>query len=161
MKWAGALMIVAAAYICGASIAAGERKRLRACESMIALLTHMNRRISFERAPLYEIFASFRDSFLEEVGFLPLIRAHRRITRLQWSQAVETLPAHSELKRELLHFGQELGSIPLEEQKARIASCTEALTDLRTRLQTALPAKEKSIKTVSLLAGLLTVIVLF
>ncbi len=160
MKWIGAAMIILASYLCGEMLSREEKKKLSAVESLISLLSFMQRRITAERAPLYEIFASFSDGFLEQTGFLPLMRSHRTETNRLWSDAIMLLPLENDIGKELSRFGNELGRLALDEQENRIAICLDMLSAERDRLKSILPAKQKSAKAVSLLIGAMTAILL-
>ena len=78
MTWLGAALSVCASYFCGVTLAKTESERLMAVDSLLKLLSHMKRRISSERLPLYKIFSDFEDDFLESKGFLHLLRSHRQ-----------------------------------------------------------------------------------
>lgn len=160
MNWLGALLLVISAYFCGIKLAHDEGERLKALDSIIDLLEFMHRRMNAERTPLYLLFASFEDEYLESVGFLPVMRSCRSGLTPLWQEAVSKLPLDTESERELLHFGESLGALPLDTQSARLSSCLSALADSRAKLRDTLPAKQKSIKTVSLLFGALAAIIL-
>lgn len=160
MSWVGALLLVTSAYFFGIGIARQEGNRLKALDSMIDLLEFMYRRMSGHRMPLYGLFASFQDKYLEAVGFLPLLRSCRNGLSDIWINALELLPLDDESERELVHFGSELGLLPLDEQLKRIEICLGAITSCREKLRISLPPKQKSIKTVSLLFGALGAIIL-
>ncbi len=161
MKWVGAFIITAVFYSIGIILARGESDKARAIDSLSSLLTYMKRRISAERTPTFDIFASFSDGFLEERGFLAILRSHRFETANLWVDAAETIPVSGETKTELIRFGAELGSLPLDEQLKRIDSFKEFLEAERASLREALPKKQKSLKAFWLLSGLLTAIILF
>ncbi len=160
MNWLGALLVVAASYFCGTALARDEGDRLKTLDSLILLLKYMRRRINAERIPLFEIFSGFDDEFLEDNGFLPILRSHRNGMPILWSEAVSKLPTDEETKRELTHFGQSLGGLPMEEQILRLDACVSFLSDSRKSLLSNLPAKQKSIKTVCLLLGVMAAIIL-
>lgn len=160
MKWLGALLIVAASYFCGGFLAHGEKERVQSLESMTALLKYMRRRISAERAPLYNIFASFSDARLEETGFLAIMRSRTGELNSLWKSALETLCLDGEAEAELLRFGEDMGRLPLDEQEKRIDICLDMLYTERDKIRAGLPAKQKSKKTVCVLAGLLAAILL-
>lgn len=160
MKWIGALFLVLASYFCGTLLAGEEGKRLKALDSLIGMLKYMRRRMTAERTPLYRILSGYEDSFLEELGFLPVLRSARNGISELWLSAISRLPVDSEINSELLHFGENLGELSLDEQILRLDSCLEALQNSRSRLNSVLPGKQKSLKTVCLLAGMLTAILL-
>ena len=160
MKWVGALTITAVCYFIGVLLAKNESDKIKSIESLLSLISYMKRRITAERAPIYEIFSSFSDGFLEERGFLPILRAHRLGTPLLWEDALKTIPVSAEARLELIRFGNELGTLTFEAQLKRIDSLKEFLDSERNDLKQTLPKKQKSLKTVWLLSGLLISIIL-
>lgn len=160
MNWLGALLVVTASYLCGVSLARDEGNRLKTLDSLISLLSYMRRRMSAERVPLYEIFAEFNDGFLEHNGFLDILRSHRHGIALLWHQAVSILPVDAEIKNELIRFGNSLGILPLDEQLKRLDALISFVSDKRSELRASLPDKQKSIKTICLLLGLMASIIL-
>lgn len=160
MKWLGAVFIVAASYLCGFILARGEGEKARVLDSVISLLKYMRRRISAERAPLYNIFSSFNDARLEEAGFLEIMRSRTDKLNLLWKSALETLYIEGEARQELLRFGEDMGMLSLDEQEKRIDVCLDLLCSERDKSLAGLPARQKSQKTVCLLIGLLAAILL-
>lgn len=160
MNWVGALLVVCASYICGIALAKDEGNALKTLDSLLTLLSYMRRRMSLERIALFDIFSEFHDEYLEKIGFLKILRSHRNGLPTLWSDAVLTLCVDEETKREYLRFGESLGSLPLDEQIVRLDSMTVFITEKRNQLRESLPDKQKSIKTVSLLLGLMTAIIL-
>lgn len=160
MNWVGALLVVCASYICGIALAKDEGNALKTLDSLLTLLSYMRRRMSLERIALFDIFSEFHDEYLEKIGFLKILRSHRNGLPTLWSDAVLTLCVDEETKREYLRFGESLGSLPLDEQIVRLDSMTVFITEKRNQLRESLPDKQKSIKTVSLLLGLMAAIIL-
>lgn len=160
MKWLGAALLIAASYLCGEMISHEEKKKLIAVDSLISLLYFMQRKMISERMPLYEIFNSFSDGYLEQSGFLPLIRSHRTETNRLWEEAIRLLPLENDIISELERFGRELGRLALDEQEKRTNACAELLNRERDKLKSALPAKQKSARAVSLLIGMMAAILL-
>ena len=160
MNWLGALLLVCASYICGTALAKDEGESLKSIESLLLLLSYMRRRMSTERIPLYAIFLDFKDSYLESKGFLDIIRSHRDGLPMLWSKAIAILPSDDEVKRECIYFGDSLGTLSLDEQIARLDALSAFLTEKSNKLRISLPDKQKSIKTVCLLLGLMTAIIL-
>lgn len=160
MNWLGAFTVTAASYALGVLLARGEGERLRTLDSLISFFSYMRRRMSQERMPLYAIFSEFEDAHLEGKGFLPVLRSHKNTSKLLWPEAVKRLSADAEIHKELLRFGESLGSLTLDMQLKRIDSVISFLASAREDLRESLPAEQKSIKTVCLLAGLMTAIIL-
>ncbi len=160
MNWLGAMLVVCASYVCGITLAKDEGNSLKTLDSLLNLLSYMRRRMSLERMPLFDIFSDFNDEYLEKIGFLKIIRSHRNGLTALWSDAISTLSIDEETKREYLRFGESLGSLPFDEQIVRLDSLSVFITEKRNELRISLPDKQKSIKTVSLLLGLMTAIIL-
>lgn len=160
MNWIGAAMVVTASWLFGISLAKDEGAKLKALESLISLLSYMRRRMSGERIPLYEIFSEYEDGFLDSCGFTGIIRSHRNgITRL-WSEAVMTLRLGDELEKEVVRFGNSLGEVSLDEQIRRLDALMLFLSEKHDGLSVTLPEKQKSIKTVCVLLGIMVSIIL-
>lgn len=160
MNWLGAFLLVGATYFLGTRLSDTEREKIKTLDSLIAFLTYMRRKMVYERTPLYEIFSHFSEPYLEKCRFLPCLRSHCRDLGILWSKAADRLDVDSQMSGELKYFGESLGRLPLDEQIKRLDSCLEALKNERDTLQKQLPSKRKSIKTVCLLFGLMTAIIL-
>lgn len=160
MSLAGALILISSAYFLGRVIAVREGEVLKALDSVINMLRFVYRRMETENTPLYLLFEKYKDGYLEDTGFLPILRSHGNLASRFWSEAVDKLSLTSEAKTELLHFGETLGALDLESQLKRINACMDFLGQERERLRVSVPLKQKSIKTVSFLFGALTAIVL-
>ena len=160
MSLAGALILISSAYFLGRAIALREGEALKALDSVINMLRFVHRRMETEGTPLYLLFEKYKDGYLEDAGFLPILRAHGNLASRFWGEAVEELSLTSEAKIELLHFGETLGTLDLENQLKRINACMDFLVQEREKLRISVPLKQKSIKTVAFLFGALTAIVL-
>lgn len=160
MNWLGAVLLVGATYFLGARLSEAERDRMKTLDSIIMFLTYMRRKMVYERTPLFDIFSRFSDRNLEKNGFLPCLRSHCSDLGMLWSKAIALLDFDLQISGELKYFGESLGGLPLDEQIKRLDSCLEALENKRDSLQKQLPSKQKSIKTVCLLFGLMTAIIL-
>ncbi|MBQ3231060.1 MAG: stage III sporulation protein AB [Clostridia bacterium] len=159
MNWLGAALLIFSGYAVGVLLASEEKRALEAVEAMLSLLNYMERRISESRLPINEIFLRFENDFLEQRGFLAQIRSGGGV-RERWQSALMLVPLEEEARRELALFGEELGILSLQEQKKRLEAAVVFLNGERERLKQRLPARQKSIKTVCLLVGALTAIVL-
>ena len=159
MSLIGAILISVCSYFFGALLADSEKERLCTLDALELLFSDMQRKISSLRTPLYLIFAEFENERLESLGFLPLLRSQRSLQPI-WRDAVALLDADGDIKRELYIFGETLGKLPLDEQLSRIGYCKEIISLSRASLKKSLPEKQKSIKTVCLLIGLMTAIIL-
>lgn len=160
MNWLGAVLLVGAAYFLGVRLSDAERDRLKTVDSVIAFLTYMRRKMVYERTPLYDIFSRFSDPYLEKLGFLPCLRTRRSGLGELWGNALAFVDVDPRISGELGYFGESLGGLPLDEQIKRLDSCLEELKNESDMLQKQLPSKQKSIKTVCLLFGLMTAIIL-
>lgn len=160
MNWLGALLTLASSYFCGIMLANGEAEMLSAYDSLIHMLEYMRRRMVAERLQLYRIFDGFEDDYLESIGFLKRLRSSRHGLDSLWRSAIEALPTDKETRSELLHFGESLGALPLDEQIKRIDSLSSFLTEKRVGLNGSLAQKRKSIKALCLLTGALVSIIL-
>ncbi len=160
MNWMGAFVLVMSSYFIGIKLSQKEGEGMKALESIISLLRYMKRRMTAENQSLLNIFSSYKDEYLSNCGFLNKLCKSQSSFPILWRDAVSLLPLSENAKRELFHFSRDLGKLPLEEQILRIDSCCEALSKELSEIRIALPKKQKSIKTVCSLFGLLTAIIL-
>ncbi len=160
MKWIGALILICTSYFCGRSLASQEGREIEALDSLTSFLKYLRRRIFSERIPLSELFSSYEDDFLEKTGFLAQLRASGRDINLKWQKGLSCLSLSKEIEKELLRFGKELGSISLGEQIKRLDSVVSLLESQKESLSASVGARQKTVKTVCLLCGLLTAIIL-
>lgn len=160
MRIASAAALALLSYLFGTMLADCENQKIKAIDSLVDLLSYMRRRIYGERMPLCRVFAEYRNEYLEGVGFLSVLRGQRSGFQRLWNSAIGLINADEEILRELYIFGDALGTLELEEQIKRIDICLEALRQARDEAAKAMPQKKKSIKTVCLLIGLLTAIIL-
>ena len=160
MKLLGAIILASASYLLGVRMARKESEKLQAINSLISFFTFMRRRMLSVRAPLYAVFSSYNDEFLEDNGFLPELRARRYGMVGSFKGAVENLPVDEEISNELILFANDLGVLPLHEQIKRIDACVNALEEKKKVLSETVPSKQKSVKTVCLLAGVLVAIIM-
>lgn len=160
MKLVGGLLFVLGAYLLGLKLSKDEEERLLSVDSLIRLLIYMKRKIYSERTPLFIIFSSFRDKYLEECGFLESINRNRALSEGNFEKALSTMPFDSDIKTELSRFFGELGTLPLDDQIKRIDYILSLLSERRDSIKKELPDKQKTIKTICLLAGMLTTIIL-
>ena len=160
MKWTGALLLIFSSYFCGIFLARREGEKLKTVDSLISLLRYMRRRMEGERVPLYNVFAGFEDIYLESAGFLQNLRTCRSGLNSIWRDSLKTLPLSGEILKELDVFGASMGRLALEEQLKCIDVCISALEEEKRKILSQLPKKQKSIRTVALLLGALTAIIL-
>lgn len=160
MKWTGALLLIICSYSFGIFLAKREGERLKAIDSLISLMRYMRRRLQGERVPLFDVFVGFDDEYLEEIGFLTNLRSCRNGLNSIWKDSIKSIPLSDEIQRELDIFGTSMGNIPLDEQLKCVDICVAALGEEKKNIQSQLPKKQKSIKTVSLLLGALIAIIL-
>ena len=160
MNWIGALLLALSGYAFGINIAKKEGERLKNLDSLIYLFEFLYRRMETERCPLYEIFLDFSDDRLENEGFLAEIRMFPNNINDGFKSAVDMLAVDGDIKRELFHFGETLGTLTLDAQLGRIKAINEIIWSRRNELRVSLPKKQKSIRTVCSLFGILTAIIL-
>ena len=119
-------------------IAAEEGKKLTAAESLYSLCVYMSRRISAQREPLRALFDNASDEYLENIGFLPLLRSRSDTPGALWKKGIALL----------------------SEQERSNADIIAYLREYRDALAGEIPAKKKCIRTVALICGLLAVIIM-
>lgn len=160
MNWLGAAMLVLASYLCGKLLSDQMSEQEKTVSSLISLLEYMRRRMISERTPLYKIFSDFDNAVLSRIGFIQPLRSRQGDIAELWRDSVKGSNISEEAKNELLHLGESLGLLRLDEQIKRLDACLEYLKSECARLHSELPRQQKSTKTVCLLFGLLTAIIL-
>lgn len=160
MKIVGTVILVAASYFCGVTVASWEGEKIKALDSMVELLGYLFRRMETECIPLKAIFNSYKNDYLEKTGFLPALRNGSNSLSALWGNGLEKLCLESESKDELLHLGESLGRLDLESQLKRIESCRMFLEQKMDSLRISIPKKQKSIKAIAFLLGAMGAIIL-
>ncbi len=160
MKWIGAFILVSVSFFFGQTLSNQEGKKLVAICSLLDFFGYLKRRINSERKPLFQIISEYEDKYLENIGFLKEIRENPRGISQRFQRAIGYLPLTDETNRELSRFGKELGILGFKEQINRIDGIIDFLETEKEKLSKDLPSKQKSIKTICLLFGLLVSIVL-
>lgn len=161
MRLMGGLLIVSAFSFCGVSFAGETRTEIRALEALLSLLRSLSQRLSWGKEPLRTLFSSFRDPYLEKLGFLPLLRnAEGRNYPNAWEQAMRLLPLPPEAMKQAMSLGASLGRVSLEAQLEHLTLCISSLETSRRDAQA--NARQKCRSTVALwvLAGLLMALLL-
>lgn len=161
MRLIGGLLIVSAFSCCGISFAGEARTEIRALESLLALLRALSQRLSWGKEPLNALFSSYRDPYLERIGFLPMLRsADGRNYPAVWEEALHLLPLPPEAMREAQNLGASLGRVSLEAQLERLALCIAALDVCRGSARTRAERNRRSTVALWILAGLLIALLL-
>ncbi len=160
MNLIGALLIVSASFFVGMRLAHFEGESLKTVEALLDFLRFMRRRIAVERRPITSIFSEYEDEFLENSGFFEAFFCSRGMASERFGVALSVLKLEQDMRTELDRFASELGTLPLESQLSGLDGVISCLGDARDRLREILPAKQKSERTVCLLAGLMTAILL-
>ncbi len=160
MNWLGALLVVVASYLCGITLSRDERDKLKTVESLIDLISYMKRRMSFELVSLPRIFFEYDGLFPKTQPFMTELRSRTDRLNIAWERAVSRLCVEEDTKKELARFGDSLGRLTLDEQIKRLDSLYAFLLDKKKSLADLLPARQKSIKAVCTLIGMMTAIIL-
>ncbi len=160
MNWIGAMLLGISAYWMGVGLSRREGEKTKALESLIAFFDYMKRRMTAEKKTLKEIFSSFDDPYLKSKGFTEALCGSRCPLNDLWQNACRMLPLSDLAEKELGFFGDELGKLSLEDQLARLEVCKKALVNELELLRMSLPKKQKSIRTVCGLCGVLAAILL-
>lgn len=161
MRLIGGLLIVSAFFWVGTGSAKEIRLGVRALESMLAFLRELSRRLNWSRTPLQALFAAYRDPFLEQIGFLPLLRgADPKQYARSWEAALACLPLTEEPLRPLKELGQGLGRVSLQSQKEQLLLCIAALEEQLTAQKAKAKDKQRSAVSLWTLSGLLIALLL-
>ena len=82
LKSAGAILLFALTLYISVQYTVMERRRLLQNEGLLLLLRHIRTQISCFSSPLPEIYASFENRALADIGFLSLLQAEGLLTAL-------------------------------------------------------------------------------
>jgi stage III sporulation protein AB len=137
-----------------------EEERITSVASLIELLGFMKRRISYERTPTHEIFSSFANEYLDKTGFLEVMSRRQNRSRAETERALSLIALDEDVASEITRFFDELGTVTLDEQLKKIDFTLSVLSEKREKLKNEVPTKKKTLKTVCLLFGALTTIIL-
>ena len=159
IRYAFAAFAVLCSWIAGRFIASSAKESVAALDSLIDLTEYLHRRISAERTPLKTLFRNYDDKTLEKCGFLSVLRSEGDPSAL-WREAAELLPVSAGTKREIAAFGNGLGRTSLAGQEKKLRDFAETLRDERAKAGAGLKDREKSIRAICLLFGVIAVIIL-
>lgn len=161
MRLIGGLLVVTAFFWIGTVSAREIRTELRALESMLAFLRELSRRLAWSRTPLQALFASYRDPFLDRIGFLHILRsADPKQYALAWQSALARLPLSETSQKPLRELGQSLGRVSLQTQTEQLSLCIVSLEDIHIALQAKAKDKQRSAVSLWTLSGLLIALLL-
>lgn len=161
MRLMGGLLIVSAFSFCGISFAGEARTEIHGLEALLSLLRTLSRRLSWGKEPLRRLFATYRDPYLERIGFLPLLRdADGRNYPDAWEQALRRLPLPPEAMGEALTLGTSLGRVSLEAQLEQLSLCIASLEACHRNAQAGARRNRRSTVALWVLAGLLIALLL-
>lgn len=73
-KWIGAGIVITAAWLFSIGLIRDHRKILRELEALCDMIQYIRDNIDHLMKPLPEIFGSYRNDYLETIGFLPQVR---------------------------------------------------------------------------------------
>lgn len=161
MRLIGGLLIVGAFSFCGISFAGEARAEIRALEALLALLRTLSQRLSWGKEPLHTLFRSYRDPYLEHIGFLPALReTEGRSYPDVWEQALRLLPLPPDAMRASQTLGSSLGRVSLEAQLEHLSLCIASLDVCHRNALTHADRNRRSTVALWILAGLLVALLL-
>ena len=157
IKLLGGVMIILSSFFVGRTLCSYERNRLLESEAFLNLIRHIKSEIFCYKTPLPKIISSYTDKSLSSCGFLSSFD-------ISWNDALtsswDKLHIDGETKELLLAFGKELGGSYKDEQ---INSCdyyANKLSEKIEKIRVELPQKEKMYRSLAVVTGIFTVIIL-
>lgn len=160
IKLIGAAVTVISFWAAGAAVASAAREKAECVGAFHTFLCELKRQMVVRRAPLGNVFASYRDERLEKRGFLKALRGAGSVSAL-WNAAVATLPLDARLSRAAEEFGGELGKTGLDGQTRSADALIELVGAEREALERSLADRQKSIRVTALLIGALAALILY
>lgn len=159
------LTIFLSSALTGMRFASNEKNKLKINEGFLSLVLHVKRSVEYYSATLDEIYKSFSNSALEEIGFLPMLIEFTSSGKFSsFCHALEGCKKRLFLDEEvysvLYSFGKSLGNCCREEQIDSCSAVAELLEERCGYLKQDLPKKIKLHTTLGISCGMMLVIVL-
>ncbi len=164
MKLAGLLLVCFCPVYMGLHFSSDAKKEVFELEGFIAMVREIHYAISFSLAKQGDIFKSFTHPALEKNGFLPLLRTlpvgSESILTQGFRCAGAKLAIDTEARKILDDFAAGLGKVSLERQNAECELCIHRLEHIVSEKRARLPARQKLSRSLGLLIGGCTLLIL-
>lgn len=149
LKLAGAALVFTAAAFFGAGMCEKIRNKLALLEALGDLVSYMGESIETFRLPLGRIFEDYQNTFLQEIGFLNILRRDGLAAAI--CSVEKDLPP--EIFDQLCSFAGAIGGGYASEQAKLCAFTKERLCNASSDLRTQLPGRLKIYRMLPLLAA--------
>lgn len=155
-------LIITAGYFFGVIYGDIKKRSINELNGMLKLLIYMKSKISYTRTAIHEIIFTFEDKSLDECGFLKCFNdSDRESAGNAWQRACSTLSVSEKIKNELCALGGNLGLLDAENQINQISLCESFLLDEKTEIEKFFVKRQKSYKSLGVLAGAMLAIILY
>ena len=164
MKTVGVLMIFVCCTAGGFVLAGREKEKLSECEAFLRLFLYVRNQIQYFLSPTRQIFEEFRDTVLEENGFLPLLRAERQgVYQSNWTAALDgcRFTGDNETKNIIREFGEAIGKSNRDMQIASFDYDIKLLTEKTERIRSSLEKNMRLYRAMGFALGAAAAILLF
>ena len=159
IKILGALTIAFVSVILGKKLCVPYEKTLKIYDSLVDFVAFVKDGVERRREILPELFSEYEDENLKD--FLSVLKKSPADVSSAFKAACSSLDVTEKTEKELLFFASTLGKTDYESEVAELSALLSTVKTERDALYNTLPKKIKSIKTVSLLCGVLAVIIMF
>ena len=149
LKLAGAAIIFAAAFLYGGNMCEKTKKKLALTEALGDFISYIGESIETFRLPLGRIFEDYQNGFLQEIGFLDILRRDGFAAAI--CSVDKDLPP--EMFDQLCTFAGAIGGGYASEQAKLCAFTKERLCGVCANLRTQLPGRLKMYRLLPLLAA--------
>ncbi len=158
MKYIGLFLIFVCCTAVGMSLAGGVTRSLSLCEGMLAFVRHIRSKVSYYKAPVGEICASFQNEAFRRAGVDHLISERGLSKALELERGAFSL--EEDAYDALQGFAGRLGSLNYDEQIADCDYIAEMLETAIEKKRESIPAKRQIYSTMGLLGGAMAVLIL-
>ena len=155
MKILGAAVIIAASFFAGHLYTEKQKKRMSDISALREFLEHIGMCIRMFSTPLFEIFHEYKSSYLDDRGFFDFID-----NGIFYAAEKSGLIGGNEEKELLRLFDEKIGTGSAEDSVAICTFTVEKLKTLEEKLFQDFPGRQKTYKTIFILAGISIIIVL-
>ncbi len=149
LKLAGASILFAAAFFYGGNMCEKTKKKLTLIEALGDLISYIGESIETFRLPLGRIFEDYQNGFLQEIGFLDILRRDGFAAAI--CSVEKDLPP--EVFDQLCSFAGAIGGGYASEQAKLCAFTKERLCGACVDLRAQLPGRLKMYRLLPLLAA--------
>lgn len=154
LKYAGILIILVCSVYYGNILSKSADSGLSITESLLYFIRYISTSIKTARLPLTDIFETFSDPILEELGFLQSVRMYGIFESAELIKDVLSKDSYEAI----MYLGKNLGGIDTESQLGICSYAEEILSKDAEIIKKDLREKKKMYRLLPILAGMSVII---